>query len=457
MDESGNKYIVVVVNLFSKYAALYPVASHDAITLATVLFQYYCTYGVCERLVTDPGSDLTSEVVRHLNRLFGIRHVFSLVERHQSNGVEGTNKLILRHLRSLVHDERIIKKWSHPTVLPLIQYMLNCEFQSSESGIIPLHAHFGNLDQVFQTLPDAGESEQLHHEYVQLLSDNIQLVREVARTHQSMVAADRVKIQPAEGRHQFQPGDYVLKKLEHRPSKLMFQLSGPFKVILQVKNDVQVRSLVYDNILTFNLDHLKPFVGSDEEALEMALRDKNQYLINEVQAYRGDPMTRSMCTFLVLFEDGDLIWIPWSSDISGTSQFESFCQTRPELYMLLFTSAEAQKMISAINRSTISEVTPGDLVYVDLRFYGSEWYLSLNLPDCDTVSYVVPFLYTKWFHKTTRTKLVAVCQIFHEEWPVNHYFVRAYGSRKAIQHGAVLVNDSLVQAYPLLAMKTTDA
>lgn len=128
-DELGNKYIIAVLNLFSKYAVLYPVAHHDAKSLATTLFQYYCTYdGVAEKIVSDPGeSDLTSEVINHLHHWFGIRHHFSLVERHQSNGVEGTNKTILRHLRSLVHDERLIKKWSDPTVLPLIQHMIICE------------------------------------------------------------------------------------------------------------------------------------------------------------------------------------------------------------------------------------------------------------------------------------------------------------------------------------------
>jgi hypothetical protein len=177
-DDSGYRYIVVVVNLFSKFVALYPVKNHDAISLATSLFQYFCTYGICERIITDPGSDLTSEVVRHLHQFFGIRHVFSVVERHQSNvverhqsnGVEGTNKSILRHLRSIVHDERLIRQWSSPTVLPLIQYMLNAEFNSSESGIILLHAHFENLDNVFRELSPSTPSTDLHQEYVRLLA-----------------------------------------------------------------------------------------------------------------------------------------------------------------------------------------------------------------------------------------------------------------------------------------------
>jgi hypothetical protein len=447
-DDAGYKYIVVIVNLFSKFVALYPVKNHDAISLATSLFQYYCTYGICECIVTDPGSDLTSEVIRHLHRFFGIRHVFSLVERHQSNGVEGSNKSILRHLRSIVHDERLIKQWSSPTVLPLIQYMLNCEHESSESGVVPLHAHFGNLDAVYQQLPTTLDPEHLHHEFVQVLSDNISLVRSVAQQHQARIARERSAELPDTNRIHFQPGDFVLKRLEHRPSKLMFQLSGPYKVVSQEKNDVQVRSLVYDNILTFNLDHLKVFIGTESEARAMAMLDKNQYLIKEIQAYRGDPANRTSCTFLVWFEDNDLVWLPYSLDISNTTQFETFCSTRPELYTLLYSFGEAQKMIAAINRSPITEVKPGDCVFVDLRFYGAGWYSSLHLPDSDVLRYVVPFYYVRWFHKTSHTKIVAQCKIFNEEWPVNHHFVRSYGSFMVPPPNSQLVDSELVHRFP---------
>jgi hypothetical protein len=113
----------------------------------------------------------------------------------------------------------------------------------------------------------------------------------------------------------------------------MFQLSRPYRVVSQTKNDVQVCSLVYDNIMTFNLDHLKLFVGSEQEAKQMALLDKNQYLlIKEILAYRGDPLKQTTCHF----DDGDLIWVPYSTDIACTQQFEVFCNARPELYLLLF-------------------------------------------------------------------------------------------------------------------------
>lgn len=149
-DEAGFRYILVIVSLFSKFVALYLVRNNDAISLATALFQYYCTYEIFHRIVTDSGSDLTSEVIRDLHRFFGTRHVFSVVERHKSNGVEGSNESIIRHLRSMLHDQRLIKHLSSPTVLPLTQYVLNCEYESSESGVISFHAQFGNLDAVYQ-------------------------------------------------------------------------------------------------------------------------------------------------------------------------------------------------------------------------------------------------------------------------------------------------------------------
>lgn len=193
----------------------------------------------------------------------------------------------------------------------------------------------------------------------------------------------------------------------------MFQLSGPYKVVSQEKNDVQVRSLVYDNIITFNLDHLKVLIGTEAEARAMALLDKNQYLIKEIQAYRGDPANRSSCTFLVWFEDNDRVWLPYSIDISNTTQFETFCSTRPELYTLLYSFGEAQKIIAAINRSPITKVKPGYCVFVDLQFYGAGWYKSLDLPDSDVLRYVVPFHYVRWYHKTSHTKIVAQCLIFN--------------------------------------------
>jgi len=61
------------------------------------LFTYFCTFGTYDELWSDTGSDLMAEVVQKLAKWMGIRLIISMVDRHESNGVEGTNKQIPRH------------------------------------------------------------------------------------------------------------------------------------------------------------------------------------------------------------------------------------------------------------------------------------------------------------------------------------------------------------------------
>ena len=79
--------------------------------MAVALFTFFCTFGMYDELWSDPGSDLMAEVVQKLSEWMGIKRVISLVDRHESNGVEGSNKQILRHLRTLVHDLRVPTRW----------------------------------------------------------------------------------------------------------------------------------------------------------------------------------------------------------------------------------------------------------------------------------------------------------------------------------------------------------
>ena len=91
-DESGYNYLDVFVDLFNHHVQLYPRKVHTAETLADNLFHYYMTFGVYDQIITDPGSDIMSQVVTQLNQWMGVEHLISLVGRHESNGVEGTNK-----------------------------------------------------------------------------------------------------------------------------------------------------------------------------------------------------------------------------------------------------------------------------------------------------------------------------------------------------------------------------
>jgi hypothetical protein len=80
------------------------------------------TYGVSDVLITDPGSNIDSEVVKLLLGWFGIRLQMSLVNRHQSSGVERTHREILKFLSMLINHERVTEIWSKPHIIGIVQF-----------------------------------------------------------------------------------------------------------------------------------------------------------------------------------------------------------------------------------------------------------------------------------------------------------------------------------------------
>jgi hypothetical protein len=74
----------------------------------------------------------------------GMRHVFSITDKHV-NGTNRSNKEVLRHLRAIVYDTRVIDVFTNPTVIQSVQYIMNSHASSevSDSELTPLELTFG--------------------------------------------------------------------------------------------------------------------------------------------------------------------------------------------------------------------------------------------------------------------------------------------------------------------------
>jgi len=449
-DKNGNLYIDVVVNHFTKYTQLYPKGTHDAISIATSIFQYFCTYGIFDVVISDPGSDLTSVVFEHLLRWLGPQHVFSLVDRHESNGVEGTNKQILRHLKILVNEERIKDDWSSPTVLPIIQFLINSSM-NSESGVIPLHATFGSQDAIYMRLPEDGKGISPDtHSYVRLLDENLQNLRVVSKRFQDSLVDERTRDTPAQLQNQYQPGDFVFFDREHLPEKLASFFLGPYEVVFQEKNVVHCRNLIQGDIKIFHVTRLKPFIGTKDEAFQLALRDNDQFEVDKIIAHRGDPKTRTTMEFEIRFMDGSCKWLPYSSDIFQMLQFEDYCREQPGLYFLSYNVKAAAEAIKAINKMPITLIQPGDVVYVDIRTYNDAWFQTIGLPDMFHIRYVVEWHITQW--KKEPLQLFAYCPLFHTYYVVHHEGALNWCRWKVLGETDVLLTDQWIREYPRLKL-----
>ena len=181
-----------------------------------------------------------SNVVLDLNIWLGILHRVSLIGRHESNGTEHVNTLLLGHLRGLVHDERLIHRWASDTVLPLINHALSTAPNSELGGLSPAELKFGTMDYHRFNLPLPLVSGHNYCELVQHLNHNLATVQAITTAFQQSLRTKRLRTLMT---NIYQPGDLILgNPLENadsfRSSKVAPKLLGPFSVISQECNDI---------------------------------------------------------------------------------------------------------------------------------------------------------------------------------------------------------------------------
>nr|KYP59197.1 Pol polyprotein [Cajanus cajan] len=75
------KFLIVAVDYFSKWIEVEPVATISAEKVRTFLWKnIICRYGVLQVLVSDNGTQFTSERVQNFCKEIGIRIMFTSVE-----------------------------------------------------------------------------------------------------------------------------------------------------------------------------------------------------------------------------------------------------------------------------------------------------------------------------------------------------------------------------------------
>ena len=447
IDDKGNQYILTVVNLFSKLVALYPLPSKEATQTAKSLIHYFSTYGVTERIHSDQGSDYTSTLIAELTNAYGVRQTFCLVDHPEGNGVEGTNKQVLRHLRAMVLDYRCKTSWSDPAIIGFLQLLLN-SFPHSETGAIPLELHFGTLGSTRFRKPgqSLGESQS---SYLKLLDEDLQALLAKSKQHQQDLVVKKLADNPSTPAL-YQTGDFVLYDKHHsgfRDEKLCSRFTGPYRVNSQHKNDLSVQDIILGNVLILPTNHVKPFIGSAEDAYKLALNDHNQYVVVRILGYSGDPLQRSKCDFLVEYASGTSLFVPFSKEIDQLSAYETFCRSSPELRILLSPASAVKKMVNSSNKEQITTFSISDTAYLNIRLFGANWYNDLPLANKHTSVYRIKCFCVSF--QKQNTVLIITVPLWKREYQITSYEVYAYLST-SLNPGDVLVDSSLAKEHPLL-------
>lgn len=390
VSNSGNRYILLIHNMFTKYTHLVPMKNKDALSSAAALMTFFSIFGLCDVLHSDLGSDFTSTLHSSLVKWLGVGRSFAPVGRPEADGVEPTVREVKRHFQALHIDENIKQDWDLPANLGLVQLMLN-ELPHSQTGVSPLAATFGSLDAGYFELPRGLATAS--SDYVAALSHRLSELR--ARSHEYQQDLQRRRVSTASAPQTvYSPGDFVLIHVDSmdKDHQLSSRFKGPAMVLTHKpgSNLVSVRDLVTSAVTDHHVSRLRMFFGTPQQALETAQSEQEQCYIHDILEFKGNPLKRSTCTFYVQFVDGTCVWKRHDRDLSETMQFEKYCNNHRlrALRLLLYTQKNNDAHLRELRAMVIPVELPGSTFYLNLRYFHAAYpLLERQLPNIYAKNY----------------------------------------------------------------------
>jgi hypothetical protein len=325
-DSVGNKFVITIVDTFTRYVELYAIKDTTAELAVRPLLDHIGRYGCPQAIQSDNGSQFVNELIAELIRIVGTEHIRTLQYSKEENAiVERANKEALRHLRALVFSVGTHVHWS--LRLGLVSRILNSTVHES-IGCNPAALLYGNsinLDRgIFLPLGAIETEAKPLNEWAANMLDTQSRLLALANNRQRDIDNKHISERDNGQQTEFKVNSLVLVAYpdgplgRRPPTKLHTNLRGPFRVISSIGNTYTLYDFVSDKEITVNIKALRQY-HSTRQSLDdrsVALKDKGEFIVESIVAHTGDEKRKSLLDFKVRwlgYTADDDEWLPWSS------------------------------------------------------------------------------------------------------------------------------------------------
>jgi transposase InsO family protein len=193
VSERGNRYVLVVMDYFTKWAEAYPLPNQEVEVIAEVFVtQFVCRYGVPSQIHTDRGRNFDSRLLQAVCKLLEIDKTLTSSYRPQSDGlVERMNRTLEDIVSKYVQYDQ--KDWDKYLPFALMAYRACSQETSGLSPNLLMFGREASLPLYFVAGRAPGtEGECVDGEYALKVRERLEVAFEIAR-ESSHVAQQRQK------------------------------------------------------------------------------------------------------------------------------------------------------------------------------------------------------------------------------------------------------------------------
>ena len=232
-SRTGNRYILVLCDYATRYPEAIPLRTIDAEHIAEQLIGVFARVGVPQEILTDQGSNFTSQLLAELYRLLHVQSIRTSPYHPQTDGlVERFNQTLKSLLRKSVDKEG--KDWDKMIPYLLFAYR---EVPQSSTGFSPFELLYGReVRGPLDILREAWETNTRRDEsvvsYVLSMREKLKDMSEIVQGNITKEQGKQKQWYDRGARlREFKIGDPVLVMLPTSSNKLLAQWQGPYQVV----------------------------------------------------------------------------------------------------------------------------------------------------------------------------------------------------------------------------------
>ena len=235
-SKSGNRLLLVICDYATRYPEAIPLKRIDAEHIEEKLVQVFARVGVPQEILTDQGSNFTSQLLAELYQLLHIHPIRTTPYHPQTDGlVERFNQTLKTMLRKVATKE--VRDWDK--LIPYILFAYR-EVPQASTGFLPFELLYGrNVRGPLDVLRESWEASKPEDDnivsYVLLTREKPMKMKELVQDNLAQAQERQKNWYDRNARvRKFLPGDQVLVLLPTATSKLLAQWQRPYEVLKRI-------------------------------------------------------------------------------------------------------------------------------------------------------------------------------------------------------------------------------